>query len=106
MTVAPDAIVARAWERREILAVRQLDPTLDPILADVLPGARNLLVAPMIADGRAVGAIVVEHPSATDPRRRSARHGRPRAGLRDRRAQPAQRRRCCATSRTSPSAIP
>ena len=63
VTSRPDAIVARAWERREILAVRQLEPALDPILADVLPGARNLLVAPMIADGRAIGAIVVEHPS-------------------------------------------
>ena len=63
VTSRPDAIVARAWERREILAVRQLEPALDPILADVMPGARNLLVAPMIADGRAIGAIVVEHPS-------------------------------------------
>ena len=63
VTSRPDAIVARAWDRREILAVRQLEPTLDPILADVMPGARNLLVAPMIADGRAIGAIVVEHPS-------------------------------------------
>jgi diguanylate cyclase (GGDEF)-like protein len=61
----PDAVVARAWERREILALRQLEPALDPILAEVMPGARNLLVAPMIADGRAVGAIVVEHPSAS-----------------------------------------
>ena len=61
----PDAIVARAWERREILAVRQLEAALDPVLAEVMPGARNLLVAPMIADGRAVGAIVVEHPSSS-----------------------------------------
>ena len=65
MAFRPDAIVARAWERREILAVRQLEPGLDPVLAEVLPGARNLLVAPMIADGRSVGAIVVEHPSST-----------------------------------------
>ena len=63
VTSHPDAIVARAWERREILAVRRLEPALDPVLANVLPGARNLLVAPMIADGRAIGAIVVEHPS-------------------------------------------
>ncbi len=63
VTSRPDAIVARAWDRREILAVRQLEPALDPVLAEVLPGAKNLLVAPMIADGRAIGAIVVEHPS-------------------------------------------
>jgi diguanylate cyclase (GGDEF)-like protein len=61
----PDAIVARAWERREILAVRQLDAAIDPVLAEVLPGARNLLVAPMIADGRAVGTIIVEHRSSS-----------------------------------------
>jgi diguanylate cyclase (GGDEF)-like protein len=64
MAFRPDAIVARAWERREILAVRELEPALDPILAEAMPGARNVLIAPMIADGRAVGAIVVEHPSA------------------------------------------
>jgi len=63
VTFRPDAIVAQAWERREILAVREFEPSLDPILAEVLPGARNVLVAPMIADGRAVGAIVVEYPS-------------------------------------------
>jgi diguanylate cyclase (GGDEF)-like protein len=61
----PDAIVARAWASREILAVRRLEPAHDPVLSEVLPGARNLLIAPMVADGRAVGAIVVEHPSDT-----------------------------------------
>ena len=65
VTFRPDSIVARAWARREILAVRALEPALDPILAEVMPGAKNLLVAPMIADGRAVGAIVVEHPSGS-----------------------------------------
>jgi diguanylate cyclase (GGDEF)-like protein len=60
----PDAIVARAWERRQILAIRRLEPALDPILAEVLPGAKNLLIAPMMADGRAIGAIVVEHRSS------------------------------------------
>ena len=39
-------------------------PTVDPFLAAAMPDARNLLVAPMIADGRPVGAIVVEPPSA------------------------------------------
>jgi len=59
----PDAVVARAWDRREILTVRSLEPARDPIIAGLLPDARNLLVAPMLADGRAIGAIVVEHPS-------------------------------------------
>ncbi len=64
VSARPDAIVARAWERRQILAVRQLEPALDPVLAEVLPRARNLLVAPMMADGRAIGAVVVEHRSS------------------------------------------
>jgi len=57
----PDWIVRRAWERRSVLAVSRLDPAKDPFLSELLPGARNLLVAPMIADGRPVGAIVVEY---------------------------------------------
>jgi diguanylate cyclase (GGDEF)-like protein len=63
----PDAIVARAWERRQTLAIRTLEPGLDPLLSEVLPGATNVLVAPMVADGRPVGAIVVEHPSRLAP---------------------------------------
>jgi len=56
----PDWIVARAWDRHEVLPVKKLNPELDPFLTAALPGGRNLLVAPMIADGRPVGAIVVE----------------------------------------------
>ncbi len=62
-TAVPDAIVARALSARETIAVRSMDPALDPFLTSVMPDAVNLLVAPMVADGRAVGAIVVEHPS-------------------------------------------
>jgi diguanylate cyclase (GGDEF)-like protein len=62
-TVVPDAIIDRAIANRETLAVRSLKREVDPFLTDLLPEARNLLVAPMVADGRAVGAIVVEHPS-------------------------------------------
>ncbi|HEV8696244.1 MAG TPA: EAL domain-containing protein [Candidatus Limnocylindrales bacterium] len=59
----PDAIIERAIAGRETLAVRSLNRAVDPFLTDVLPDALNLLVAPMVADGRAVGTIVVEHPS-------------------------------------------
>ncbi len=57
----PDWIISRAWERHEILPVKRLDPERDPLLDSVLPGATHLLVAPMLADGRPAGAIVVEH---------------------------------------------
>ena len=62
---APDAIIRRAWERRELLPVKRLDEAGNPLLAAALPDAHNLLVSPMIADGRPVGAIVVEHRSRT-----------------------------------------
>jgi diguanylate cyclase (GGDEF)-like protein len=62
-----DWIVRRAWERRQVLAPKQLDPVWDPMLAGILPGARNLLVAPMSAEGRTLGAIVVEHGSGRRP---------------------------------------
>jgi diguanylate cyclase (GGDEF)-like protein len=58
-----DAVLTAASERHETLAIRRLDPAADRLLSGVLPGARNLLVAPMNADGRSVGAIVVEHRS-------------------------------------------
>ncbi len=60
-----DAVVAKAWERRELLPVKRLSATANPILSSLLPNAANLLVSPMMADGRPVGAIVVEHRSRT-----------------------------------------
>ena len=59
----PDAVVRRAWERRELLPVRRLDRDANPVVTRALPNASNLLVTPMFADGRPVGAIVVEHRS-------------------------------------------
>jgi diguanylate cyclase (GGDEF)-like protein len=59
----PDAVVRRAWERRELLPVRRLDRDANPVVTRALPDASNLLVTPMFADGRPVGAIVVEHRS-------------------------------------------
>ena len=61
----PDAIIRRAWERRELLPVKRISPEGNPLLTAALPNAHNLLVSPMIADGRPVGAIVVEHRSRT-----------------------------------------
>jgi diguanylate cyclase (GGDEF)-like protein len=61
----PDAIIRRAWDRRELLPLKRLDAAANPMLASALPNARNLLVSPMVVDGRPVGAIVVEHRSRT-----------------------------------------
>ena len=62
-TVPADAVIRKSWERRELLPVSRIDPERNPLLAATLPGARNLLISPMMADGRPVGAIVVEHKS-------------------------------------------
>jgi diguanylate cyclase (GGDEF)-like protein len=58
-----DAIVQKAWDRREVLPVRRLDAERNPLVAAAIPNGRNLLVAPMVAEGLPVGAIVVEHRS-------------------------------------------
>jgi diguanylate cyclase (GGDEF)-like protein len=58
-----DAVVQKAWERREVLPIRRLDAERNPLIASALPNGRNLLVAPMMAEGQPVGAIVIEHRS-------------------------------------------
>jgi diguanylate cyclase (GGDEF)-like protein len=64
-TAPPDAIVRRAWQRRQMLPVKRIDTDANRMLATLMPDARNLLVAPLLADGHEVGAIVVEHSSRT-----------------------------------------
>lgn len=64
-TVTADAVIRRAWDRRELLPVKRVDADANPLLAATMPDARNLLISPMVADGRPVGAIVVEHRSRT-----------------------------------------
>lgn len=64
-TVQADAVIRKAWERREVLPVKRVNPEHNPLLTTTMPNARNLLVSPMMADGRPVGAIVVEHRSST-----------------------------------------
>jgi diguanylate cyclase (GGDEF)-like protein len=64
-TVPADAIIRKAWQRRDLLPVKRVSPEQNPLLATTLPNARNLLISPMMADGRPVGAIVVEHQSRT-----------------------------------------
>ncbi|HEV7200210.1 MAG TPA: EAL domain-containing protein [Candidatus Limnocylindria bacterium] len=60
---AVDAVVQKAWDRHDVLPIRRIDVDKNPLLAAALPNARNLLIAPMIAEGLPVGAIVIEHRS-------------------------------------------
>jgi diguanylate cyclase (GGDEF)-like protein len=59
--VDSDAVVELAWARRDLLPVKRLDPARNPILSSLLPNARNLLISPLVADGRPLGAVVVEY---------------------------------------------
>src|SRR3954454_21478137 len=58
---AADATIQTALHRRKRLLVSGVDPAADPGRAALLPGARNLLIIPMSADGRGIGALVAEH---------------------------------------------
>ncbi|MDQ3951966.1 MAG: sensor domain-containing diguanylate cyclase [Actinomycetota bacterium] len=46
--------------RRETMLVTDLDPGTDSVIATLLPGARNLVVAPLVADGSPLGFLVAE----------------------------------------------
>jgi two-component system, cell cycle response regulator len=56
-----DAVVAKAAAERKVQLKKQLDQEGDPRLATLIPFAKNVAVFPMAAEGKAVGALVVEH---------------------------------------------
>ncbi len=57
----PDDVLLRAWRHRRPQLIRTLEPDTDPLLASLLPHARNVVVTPMSAEGDVVGALVVEY---------------------------------------------
>jgi diguanylate cyclase (GGDEF)-like protein len=66
----PSLVVDQAHESKATVLVRGLDAVADPWLAHLLPGATNLVVVPLSAEGRALGALVVEHPGGGRIQRR------------------------------------
>lgn len=52
--------VSEAWEKRDTLLLGALHQD-DEVLQTLLPGGRNILVAPLIADGQPLGVLVVEN---------------------------------------------
>ncbi len=65
--IVVDPVVQRAWDAGEPIAVQRLDRAVNPALASLLKGARRLMIAPMIADGRPIGAIVLERRYGHQP---------------------------------------
>lgn len=56
-----DALVETAWATREPQLVHRLDAARDPRLAGLLPGATNIVVAPLwISEGYRLGVVVME----------------------------------------------
>jgi diguanylate cyclase (GGDEF)-like protein len=54
------AVVEEAHHTHSTLLVRRLDASFDPWLASLLPDAENLVVVPLSAEGRPLGALVLE----------------------------------------------
>ena len=65
--LAIDPIIERAWAAGEPVTAQRLDKATDPALAGLLKGARRLVIAPMVADGRPVGVIVLERRYGEEP---------------------------------------
>src|ERR671918_486831 len=63
-TLVGDGVIETAWRNRKVVLVRRLDPKSDRFLHSMFPGAVNLLVAPLFAEGNVVGVLVVERGGA------------------------------------------
>jgi diguanylate cyclase (GGDEF)-like protein len=57
------ALTDHLWGSERPALVRELDD--DPVLADLVPAAQNVVVVPMTADGEAVGVVVAEWGSGS-----------------------------------------
>jgi two-component system cell cycle response regulator len=56
-----DAVLAASWSGHATELVGRLDEAVNPHLARLFGGARNLVVVPLTADGHVIGAVVAEH---------------------------------------------
>jgi signal transduction histidine kinase len=60
---AHDELTERAWIERRTQLASKLDPEANPRLAALLPGARNVLIVPLLDQGFRLGVVAVEYPS-------------------------------------------
>ncbi|MFN2390325.1 MAG: GAF domain-containing protein [Actinomycetota bacterium] len=56
-----DPIVEETWRSRRPALVKDLDAEGASRLASLMPLARNVVIAPLIAEGNPIGALTVEH---------------------------------------------
>jgi signal transduction histidine kinase len=62
-----DPVMERAWNHRETILVREVDPEVDGRVAVLFPGGRNLLIVPLFLDhGYRLGILVLEHSGRED----------------------------------------
>ncbi|HZQ28231.1 MAG TPA: diguanylate cyclase [Acidimicrobiales bacterium] len=54
------SVLLAAWETRSTVLVSELDPGADRWLAEAMTDARNLIIAPLSAEHRAMGVLVIE----------------------------------------------
>jgi signal transduction histidine kinase len=58
-----DPIMRETLNERSIRLVRRVDPAIDPRVAALVPGGRDLVLAPMcLPGGGRVGIVILEHP--------------------------------------------
>ena len=57
------SVLQTAYNNRETLLVRELDPEVDPWLTAIMPDAHNIAVVPLVADA-VVGVLVAETPES------------------------------------------
>ena len=58
--VSVSGSIKQAWEKRDTLLLSHIHPS-DDAMGALLPDGRNILVAPLIADGQPLGVLVVEN---------------------------------------------
>jgi len=56
-----DRVIRDAWETRNAVLVKGLDPERDPVLTALLPRARRVLVLPLFSENELLGAVALEH---------------------------------------------
>ena len=57
-----DAVIDRAWDERDTILIKKLDPDANKRLARLLPFARNLIIVPLFAESHPLGVLVLEQP--------------------------------------------